>query len=310
MGILKYNLSCEKEIDSVCFASSIINLSHFLANTESNVVRTCLIVISENTAKCIKLNNLFNYVVIANSYKIKVKDRVLYRIGVYDDTLKMLSGHIRRAGVIYGTDHGAFYFMYRNKNKIVFEDGAANYSINNKNIIKKIWSYVLGDNPAPYGKGYKVMKLYLTKPNNCKLNENKIDIKLSLEKAMSICSIPMPDMGETKGFGILLTQPLSEDGILSEPEKLSIYREIMLKEGLTYLKPHPRESSDYSDLGEVIPGEIPVELLLLSENRPGKIVTLFSTAADYCSLVDQSIEIKKYGSFGNVKIEKAFYLKT
>lgn len=67
--------------------------------------------------------------------------------------------------------------------------------------------------------------------------------------------------------GIVYTQPLSEDGYISEEEKIRTYREICLyysKYGQILLKPHPRDTSEYSFEGiEVIDRLWPSEVLSL-----------------------------------------------
>lgn len=87
---------------------------------------------------------------------------------------------------------------------------------------------------------------------------------------------------------LLLTQPLSEDGILIEKEKIQIYEEIIINRNLDkiYIKPHPRERTNYKNIFknrnfevEIIDNNFPIELLLFSDIFFDKIITLFSTAA-------------------------------
>lgn len=65
--------------------------------------------------------------------------------------------------------------------------------------------------------------------------------------------------------GIIYTQPLSEDGYISEEEKIRIYREICTfysRYGQILLKPHPRDTSVYSIQGvDVIDRLWPSEIL-------------------------------------------------
>lgn len=67
--------------------------------------------------------------------------------------------------------------------------------------------------------------------------------------------------------GIIYTQPLSEDGYISEKEKISIFRnmcEYYSQYGEVVLKVHPRDRTDYSDIGyTIINNNWPSELMRL-----------------------------------------------
>lgn len=85
---------------------------------------------------------------------------------------------------------------------------------------------------------------------------------------------------------IVLTQPFSENGEMTENEKLSCYRYIIETYGLnpevTLLKTHPRERTDY---GQIFKGyrictlKIPVELMALVSANVRRVFTLTSTGA-------------------------------
>lgn len=85
---------------------------------------------------------------------------------------------------------------------------------------------------------------------------------------------------------LLLTQPLSEDGIMSEEEKISIYKNILQERNIkeVYIKIHPRERTDYiKELQNIkvhiIKKDFPVEILFLLNVNFSKVITLFLTAA-------------------------------
>jgi len=64
--------------------------------------------------------------------------------------------------------------------------------------------------------------------------------------------------------GVIFTQPLSEDGYVSEAEKIAIYDELMryyARYGRVTLKLHPRDTSTYGvDAGRVANGSFPSEM--------------------------------------------------
>lgn len=83
-----------------------------------------------------------------------------------------------------------------------------------------------------------------------------------------------------------MTQPLSEDEIITEEEKIKIYREIIEKQNgrKIYIKAHPREKTNYGDIFKelnikIIENGFPIELLLLLNINFSKVITLFSTGA-------------------------------
>lgn len=82
---------------------------------------------------------------------------------------------------------------------------------------------------------------------------------------------------------ILFSQPLSEDGIMTEEEKVEIYRKILEKENLkdVIIKAHPREVTEYSRyfVGiSILQERTPFELYLFHGLTGKKVITLFSTA--------------------------------
>ncbi|AXT69684.1 glycosyltransferase family 52 [Vibrio sp. Vb1554] len=88
---------------------------------------------------------------------------------------------------------------------------------------------------------------------------------------------------------VLVTQPLSEDGIISMDKKLSIYKDIVsqLKRNNeeVVIKPHPREDSTvYGSLGvKVLSNVAPFELYELNGVRFKKIVTIYSSVCETIS---------------------------
>lgn len=106
---------------------------------------------------------------------------------------------------------------------------------------------------------------------------------------------------------ILFTQPLSEDGIMSEEEKIEIYRKILEKEEIKELviKTHPRERTEYRKYFvdvSVLQEKTPFELYLLHGLRGKKVITLFSTAV--YGLED--FEVIFYGTKGNKSLMDRF----
>lgn len=102
---------------------------------------------------------------------------------------------------------------------------------------------------------------------------------------LSIFNISKEDLISMKQRKIvLLTQPLSEDRIITEEEKISIYSEILLKYGYSnvIIKPHPRERTNYSKIfpeALFFNKTVPMQLFYLLEIKFETVVTISSTAA-------------------------------
>ncbi|RXZ69759.1 hypothetical protein EPT53_05575 [Fusobacterium necrophorum] len=106
---------------------------------------------------------------------------------------------------------------------------------------------------------------------------------------------------------ILFTQPLSEDGVMTEEEKIEIYRKILEKEEIKELviKVHPREITDYTKyfIGvHILQEKTPFELYLLHGLKGKRVITLFSTAV--YGLDD--FEVIFYGTNGNEDLINRF----
>lgn len=161
------------------------------------------------------------------------------------------------------------------------------------NIIKKYY-------PA-FGLSEKIQKIYLTGilpiPN---LIESKVKVvnienlwnnllEGEQEKILDIFNIKIEkikNLNKLKNKILLITQPLSEDRVITEQEKIKVYREIIEKQNVRkiYIKAHPREKINYKEVFknfniEVIENTFPIELFLLLNIKFDKVITLFSTGA-------------------------------
>lgn len=86
-----------------------------------------------------------------------------------------------------------------------------------------------------------------------------------------------------KNVRLLITQPLSEDNLMSEKEKIEIYSSILNGENqLILIKPHPREKTNYKEIFPstvIIDNDIPMEMIALVSDNISEVYTCFSTAA-------------------------------
>lgn len=81
---------------------------------------------------------------------------------------------------------------------------------------------------------------------------------------------------------IIVTQPLSEDGFITEKEKISLYKEIIENHKDNYqifLKKHPRERTTYRfDNVTELSGSFPSEIFLMLEMKFNKAVGICTSA--------------------------------
>lgn len=208
-------------------------------------------------------------------------------------------------GISYwGHDHlfySPFFFHANQYNAI--EDGMYNYTPEpertNYSFIRKLFF----GGPLIIRRKYRFQQEtcaweYLTgiDPNCPAVNSPKAKVKSldrmwneqSIEKRMYICNyfgLTEKEISEFKKYdSILLTQPFSEDGDLTEEEKIEMYRKQMTKEGIEkiIIKPHPREITDYSlyfPNNCIFKKKVPIELLNLVGVKFSKVYTVNSTAA-------------------------------
>ena len=299
--MFKIKIENYEKINSICFSTSMINLSYYMS-CKPETINNCLVVLSENIASGINLELLDNYLIVSSKYKLGLLKRLSYKIGIRDKLLDILHDVIRKVDFVYGTDHGGFYFLYKNKPMVIFEDGDGNYRYKSIGKVKQIYNLFFGFNNLPFGFGNHVVELHVLKPSCIKRKVSKkcsiipIDLNESIRVARRI---NLSEYSKTfSGSGILITQPLSEDRLVTESEKVNIYKEIVEKYKLSHIKPHPRELTDYSSIAKVIPKKIPVEVIFDDDYNCPLVVTLFSTAVDSIEEQNKNIKVIKLGSYG------------
>lgn len=246
--------------------------------------------------------------------KIKKSSKV-YLIKNSDNKLKnLINYHYRRffwnifsylniKNTFYGNDDLKISSFFRRNNFYILEDGVINYNYSNqleKTLFKKIFKRVLMlqfKNYKSFGIEKNIQKIYLTGLGPIpKEIEHKVEIinlkelwdKKTLEEQNEILEIFSFDLYIKEKINgrdmILFTQPLSEDKILTEEEKIEIYSKIIKKypKDRLVIKTHPREKTDYKNIFKeylVLDNPFPFEILNLLDVKFTKAITLFSTAA-------------------------------
>lgn len=210
-------------------------------------------------------------------------------------------------------------------NFTLLEDGTLSYEIKNieisKNRVKKFIKEKIFGMYQTHGIHENVKKIYLTGLAPIpKEIEHKVELinlkelwnKKSFEEKEEILDIFSFDKNieeKIKGRDIILfTQPLSEDDVITEEEKINIYKEIVKKypKEKLIIKTHPREKTNYKERFKdylVLDNPFPFEILNLLEVKFSKGVTLFSTAA---LSLGEDVEVDFYGTEVHPKIFNRF----
>ena len=172
-----------------------------------------------------------------------------------------------------------------------------------------------------YGYDESVKNIYLTnKSIYIKNRKNKVKIidiwamwntldhfsQVTLQEIFSVKTL-VNNLNNKKNINIIITQPLSEDGLMTEQQKIKIYTQAINDiNGTIIIKPHPREITDYVTLFKdqiVLDNDIPLEIIALSLREINCVYTCFSTAANifighakikYISVSEYPEIIKKY----------------
>lgn len=185
------------------------------------------------------------------------------------------------------------------------EDGLNSFKlpkIRNNRI--KIYDYIyklLGISWDYWGTSKFIKSIEVNENKNLRIKHNNIIEqnrelmfkKLSPEQINVIANIfnyhPLENVGKERKT-LLLTQPLSEDNLISHEKKIRIYKHLVktYAVGQLYIKIHPREREDYSkffpDAHILGNSKIPAEIYQLTENFCfNRTITVFSTAIESIS---------------------------
>lgn len=249
---------------------------------------------------------------------------------------------------LYLQDHikfSQFFLNNFNGKAILLEDGTINYNekilseeknkklkkIKINHFMKKVIVEKIKKEYRRFGLSEKIQEIYLTGLLPISdLIKNKVKIinisdeweKLSKKDkeeilgVFKISSKSFENLKVEKNKVLLLTQPLSEDKIITEKEKIDIYREILLKENgkNIYIKAHPREKTNYKGIFKefnikIIENSFPIEICLLLDIKFEKVITLFSTGAlsfkgkSEVEFIGTEKYPKLYEKFGKITID-------
>jgi len=190
--------------------------------------------------------------------------------------------------------------IFAGKSICLYEHGLVNYqavdkmNIKKTSFFKKIKDKLFYESQPTYGRNKNISSIHLFQPEKApkdlgklalRLNINELWGDLSLVYQNKILDVFNVNIDELKKLGshknIIFTQPISEQGFVTEEHKLSIYKRIIKEygEGDCVIKVHPREQTDYkkhfSDV--VIDNNAPFEIYTLLGVNFKMAITLYSS---------------------------------
>ncbi|MDO6743445.1 glycosyltransferase family 52 [Tenacibaculum soleae] len=210
----------------------------------------------------------------------------------------------------YGVDHVFLADFLTLKKYTLIEDGLVNYVFSQKNN-SSFYKLIIKD---PYGVNSKCKKIFLTGIHKIsdiiKYKVEKISITNSEFKAELLGFFSVKPIKLNKNNILLITQPLSEDNLCNEDEKIALYKRVIETLNIDatmqiFIKPHPREKTDYKlffKTAKIIDKNVPMEIYTLAGEFFNTAITLFSTAV-------YNIKAKEkvfFGTFGVDFLEKRF----
>lgn len=215
---------------------------------------------------------------------------------------------------LYNSDINVFlfgwnkYYLYRTcypfyqyfNNLYLIEESSISYLIPKPSFFKRILLDLYGLKDS-FMKSEKVKKIYVQSPEQYskglegkieKLEYKSLINSISEDQKEKLASILLNNVDYEKIIKIkninsvlILTQPLSEDGYETELSKIQIYENI-INEQLTsyvkrkiYLKPHPRDTSNYEfEKVEVLGKNFPSEIFELLNIRFDLVIGVCTSA--------------------------------
>ena len=188
------------------------------------------------------------------------------------------------------------YFMYKFSDISLIEDGLCLY-LTKKNSIREFVKKNLLGLPSTYGRDVRIRSIEATRPENLptaiRQKAKLLDIAMlqnsitEIEKKQIIRFFLGEDSLDIidKKKILILTGPYSEEKIISEDYKIELYRKIIqpyLQDYVVYIKPHPRELTDYWK-------RLPENVILLKHNFPIELLNQIVTDKfDKCIAIDSS----------------------
>lgn len=213
---------------------------------------------------------------------------------------------------VWGYPSAYFVLKYPDNYSRIIEDGTRNYFLKTSRFKlfkrKYLLQTYIGDGFDDAVKEIQVQRPEQLDPRvrqkGTLLPFKEMQDKLSPEDNLKVLNVFMKGhslMTDNRKKLLVITQPLSEDNFISEEYKISLYREMIDEYGAhyqVYLKPHPRELTNYKQQLDrefiEVPRAFPLEMLdLMKTITFDKGVTLFSSSLNNLDCILHKIQLGK-----------------
>jgi Glycosyltransferase family 52 len=213
---------------------------------------------------------------------------------------------------VWGYPSAYFVLKYPDNYSRIIEDGTRNYFLKTSHVKLFKRKYLLrtyiGDGFDDTVKEIQVQRPEELDPRvrhkGTHLPFKEMQNRLSPEENERILNVFMAGhslLNDSQKKLLVITQPLSEDDFITEEYKVSLYRQIIddyAGQYKVYLKPHPRELTNYRQQLQrefvEIPRSFPLEMLdLMKTITFEKGVTLFSSSLSNLECIEQKIQLGK-----------------
>lgn len=320
-NIIKKNIS--NNYNNVCYVDSIYALSLYIY-IQKNISKNSLFIVSDKIYSEPVFSKIENYIVISSSLKkMNTIERFLYIRGITPSRFRPIVKHFNKKMNFYGHDHLRHSFLFITNGMTLIEDGLTNYigfhtkpDTNSHKLKSRIYNF-LQLNYKKFGYDQRVEKIFLsgtlTIPKEIIHKVEYYDKKLFFKSLSKILDgVLSYNLVDAKDASLLMTQPLSEDNVLSEGEKLLIYKQIIINLNCKVLvKAHPRDLTDYKkafkelDI-DILPKYALAEAIIFNNIQSIKrSVTLFS-ASNYNLKDIKELEFVTIGTAFNSKLVQKY----
>lgn len=250
-------------------------------------------------------------------YKKKLLAVFDKKYNIYQKYYRILKNS--RINLFWGYHPLSRYLMIKHDNLKFIEEGNGVYYVNRKHrLLKSVIRKIIGL-PDINGTGKNVKEVEVSYPDKLIkelqkkavfLNIEKLERNLTTQEKHEILSLYFNDEYKFEesylkenNLAIIITQPFSEDGDLTENAKIKIYGKVIenlsLKHYKILIKAHPREKTDYAKIFDnknviILPKSFPLELINLFDNKVNLGITISSTALKNLNCVEKKIYLKKF----------------
>lgn len=205
----------------------------------------------------------------------------------------------------------ARYLLYYNPQAkfTLLEDGSIIYLTQRSSFLSRIKTQILYGKQK-VGRDAQILQIKVADPSKVPADIKHKTIQwelpqimktLSEEERTNILSVFLSDRDflSKKFDAIIITQPISEDGYVTEEEKLTMYQELVgyfkLEGKKILIKTHPREKSNYQlafPQATVVTEFFPVEILdFFPDFKIDLGITIFSSAIHNINFITQKEEV-------------------